>query len=55
MADNAVVDDSWCEGLGLYPEHDWVVIDERDGERALVCRRCDADIVEPIEEEDTQR
>lgn len=50
---DAVVDDSWCEGL--HPEHDWVVFDERDGERSLVCRRCDADTVEPIEGEDTQR
>lgn len=48
MADNAVVDDSWCEGL--HPEHDWRVVDERDGERTMECRRCGADIAEPIAE-----
>lgn len=32
-----------------YPEHDWKVMDARDGIRTLSCRRCDAEAWEEID------
>ena len=43
-----IADDDWlCDGDHL--EHDYEVMDERDGIRSLVCRRCGAETFEEDE------
>lgn len=40
-------DDGWC---GDYPEHDYFVRDEADGDVAYECRRCGAELIETSED-----
>lgn len=40
-------DDGYC---GDYPEHDWELFDEADGDRIYHCARCGAEIIETEEE-----
>lgn len=40
--------DEWvCEG---WPEHDYELRDERDGDRVYDCRRCGAELIETEED-----
>lgn len=52
--DQLPVDDECGEpdyGCDDYPEHDYRVMDERDGIRTLECSRCGAEGTEDIDDE----
>jgi hypothetical protein len=50
--DDAYMDEDYLADGGCpgYPEHDYRVMGEADGDVAYVCRRCDAELIEASED-----